>query len=139
MSDVTYDAENEVTKDHKIKKKLDELDKESNHMEYTGMWGNIIAVICICFSLFHLYTGFFGVLDAMIQRCIHLTFGISLVYLLCPTKKEWIKDGKVHFLDLGLAILSIVPPLYVLLNYQELILRAGTVTTPDVLLSLIHI
>lgn len=82
LSDVTYDAENEVTKDHKIKKKLDELDKESNHMEYTGMWGNIIAVICICFSLFHLYTGFFGVLDAMIQRCIHLTFGISLVYLL---------------------------------------------------------
>lgn len=139
LSDVTYDAENEVTKDHKIKKKLDELDKESNHMEYTGMWGNIIAVICICFSLFHLYTGFFGVLDAMIQRCIHLTFGISLVYLLCPTKKEWIKDGKVHFLDLGLAILSIVPPLYVLLNYQELILRAGTVTTPDVLIGILGI
>lgn len=115
-----------------LKQKLKELDKESNTMEYTGIWGKIIAAICICFSLFQVYTGFFGVMDAMLQRAVHLSFGISLVYLLCPTKRSWVKGGSVHPLDLTLALISIIPPVYILLNYQNLILRAGTVTPADV-------
>ena len=117
--------------DHHLQKKLKELDKESNTMEYPGIWAKLIALICICFSLFQIYTGFFGALDAMIQRCIHLSFGISLVYLLCPTKREWVKDGRVHPLDLFLAVVATIPPIYILLNYQQLILRAGTVTPTD--------
>ena len=68
-----------------IEEKIKKLDKESATVEYTGFWGKLISCICICFSLFHIYTGFFGTFDAMIQRCIHLSFGISLVFLLCPT------------------------------------------------------
>ncbi len=122
-----------------MKQKLKELDKESNTVEYTGTWGRIIAIICICFSLFQVYTGFFGVLDAMLQRAVHLSFGISLVYLLCPVKRSWIKGGSVHPLDLFLAILSIIPPVYILLNYQQLILRAGTVTPADTAIGLLGI
>ena len=117
--------------DDHLQKKLKELDKESNTMEYSGTWAKVIAVICICFSLFQIYTGFFGALDAMIQRCIHLSFGISLVYLLCPTKREWIRGGSVHPVDLALAIIAAIPPTYILVNYQQLILRAGTVTPVD--------
>ena len=73
-----------------INEKLKSLDKESATVEYTGIWGKLIAALCICFSLFQIYTGFFGAFDAMIQRCVHLSFGISLVFLLCPTRKEWI-------------------------------------------------
>ena len=119
-----------------LQKKLKELDKESNTVEY---FGKIIAAICICFSLFQIYTGIFGTLDAMIQRCIHLSFGLCLVYLLCPTKKEWIKDGKFHWLDVGLAILAMVPPVYILVNYQQLILRAGTVTPLDTVIGTLGI
>jgi TRAP transporter 4TM/12TM fusion protein len=75
----------------------------------------------------------------MIQRCIHLSFGLCLVYLLCPTKKEWIKDGKFHWLDVGLAILAMVPPVYILVNYQQLILRAGTVTPLDTVIGTLGI
>lgn len=129
----------EVQMDEKLQKKLKELDKESNTMEYQGIWSKIIAVICICFSLFQVYTGFFGVMDAMLQRAVHLCFGISLVYLLCPTKRDWIRGGSVHPLDLFLAVLSIVPPSYILLNYQELILRAGTVTPTDTVIGVLGI
>ncbi len=125
--------------DEKLQQKLKELDKESNTVEYKGIWSKIIAVICICFSLFQIYTGFFGLFDAMIQRAVHLAFGISLVYLLCPTKRDWIRGGSVHPLDLGLAILSAVPPLYILLNYHDLVLRAGTVTPTDVAVGILGI
>lgn len=132
-------AADDVQMDEKLQKKLKELDKESNTVEYGGIWSKLIAVICICFSLFQIYTGFFGLMDAMLQRAIHLAFGISLVYLLCPTKRSWVKGGNVHPLDLFLALLSIVPPAYILLNYQQLVLRAGTVTPADVVIGLLGI
>lgn len=131
--------DDEVQMDEKLQQKLKELDKESNTVEYGGIWSKLIAVICICFSLFQIYTGFFGLMDAMLQRAIHLAFGISLVYLLCPTKRSWVKGGNVHPLDLFLALLSIVPPAYILLNYQQLVLRAGTVTPADVVIGLLGI
>ncbi len=122
-----------------LEEKLKSLDKESNTVEYTGICGKIIALVCICFALFQIYTGFFGALDAMIQRCVHLSFGISLVFLLCPTKKSWIKKGRFHPLDVLLAVIAMVPPIYILVNYQDLILRAGTVTMTDSIVGAIGI
>ena len=131
--------EDDVVMDEALQQKLKELDKESNTMDYTGIWGKFIAVICICFSLFQIYTGFFGVMDAMLQRAVHLSFGISLVYLLCPTKRSWVRGGNVHPFDLLLALVAIIPPVYILLNYQELILRAGTVTPADTVIGALGI
>lgn len=122
-----------------LEEKLKSLDKESNTVEYTGICGKIIALVCICFALFQIYTGFFGALDAMIQRCVHLSFGISLVFLLCPTKKSWIKKGRFHPLDVLLAIIAMLPPIYILVNYQQLILRAGTVTMTDAIVGAVGI
>ena len=50
-----------------LQEKLKSLDKESNTMEYGGICGKIVAAICICFSLFQIYTGIVGTLDAMIR------------------------------------------------------------------------
>ena len=75
----------------------------------------------------------------MIQRCIHLSFGISLVYLLCPTKRSWVKNGNVHPVDLALAVIATIPPIYILLNYHQLILRAGTVTPADAFMGVLGI
>ncbi len=122
-----------------LQKKLKKLDKESNTVEYTGIWARIIAYLCIAFSLFQLYTGLMGTFDAMIQRAVHLSFGIVLVYLLCPTKRSWIKGGNVHIVDLMMALLALIPPVYILLNYQQLILRAGTVTPADVVIGTLGI
>lgn len=120
-----------------LQEKLKSLDKESNTMEYAGICGKIVAAICICFSLFQIYTGIFGTLDAMIQRCVHLSFGICLVFLLCPTKKSWVKGGRFHPIDILFTVLAIIPPIYILVNYQQLILRAGTVTPTDAVVGLL--
>lgn len=136
---VTPNVELEPHMDEHLQKKLKELDKESNTVEYVGLSGNVIAILCVCFSLFQIYTGIFGTFDAMIQRCVHLSFGISLVYLLCPTKKEWVKSGRFHLLDVILAVVATVPPIYILVNYQALILRAGTVTPTDTFIGVLGI
>ena len=58
---------------------LQKYDKESNKRSMTGMWDYIIKAICIVFAIFQLYTATFGVLDAHLQRAVHLAFGFILI------------------------------------------------------------
>lgn len=114
---------------------LKELDKESDTMEYTGLMAKLVAAIAIAFSVFQLYTAAFGVLDAQLQRGIHLSFGLALVYLLYPTRRSWSRH-KLHPLDLVLAILGAAAPAYIIYEYQHLVLRAGTVSDVDLVVGI---
>ncbi|MBR1398187.1 MAG: TRAP transporter fused permease subunit, partial [Selenomonadaceae bacterium] len=115
---------------------LKKYDAESDKMEYTGIAAKIVTALAITFSIFQLYTAMFGVLDAQLQRAVHLSFGLCLAYLLYPSKKSWSRN-KVHLLDVVLAVLSAAAPLYIVVNYKQLVLRAGTVTSTDLLVGLI--
>ena len=117
---------------------LKEYDRESDKMEYTGVMAKIVAAIAIAFSIFQLYTAIFGVLDAQLQRAIHLGFGMALVFLLYPSRKSWSRH-KVHPIDVLLAIVGAATPAYILIEYKELVLRAGLVTDVDFIVGLIGI
>ncbi|MGD9941100.1 MAG: TRAP transporter permease, partial [Clostridia bacterium] len=117
---------------------LKKFDKEADYRDYTGLMAKVITAIAITFSCFQLYTALFGVLDAMIQRSVHLSFGMALIYLLYPTRKKWSRT-KLHPLDLVLAIAGSMAPIYIIANYQQLVLRAGTATTLDMAIGVIGI
>ena len=71
------------------------FDPEAGKRTLTGVWDKIISAICICFALFQLYTAIFGVMDAALQRAIHLAFGLSLIFLLYPTRGKWSKTSMI--------------------------------------------
>lgn len=117
---------------------LKKYDNESDTMEYTGIMAKIVSAIAISFSVFQLYTAMFGVLDAQLQRAIHLGFGMALAYLLYPTRKSWSRT-RIHPLDLFLAFVAAAAPAYIVCAYQQLVLRAGTVTTLDFAVGIVGI
>lgn len=117
---------------------LAKYDRESDYRRLTGFASRVIAAIAICFSLFQLYTAIFGVLDAQIQRSIHLSFGMALVFLLYPTKKSWSRT-KLHPVDVMLAIIAAAVPMYIVICYQDLVLRAGTVTPADLVVGFLGV
>lgn len=114
-----------------IKTKIEELNSESRTKSFSGILSKIIAAIAIAFSLFQIYTATFGVLDAHIQRAIHLAFGMVLVFLLYPSRKAWRHDNKLHWQDLLLSIAGGLAPLYIVLNYHDIIMRGGMINTTD--------
>lgn len=65
----------------------------------------IVGIIAASWSIFQIYTGFFGVLAPLQQRAIHLTFALVLAYLITPMKKSLPKDH-LYWDQLLLAILS---------------------------------
>ncbi len=117
---------------------LKKFDKESDYRTYTGIMARVVTAIAITFSCFQLYTAVFGVLDAMIQRSIHLAFGLTLVFLLYPSSKKWSRT-RLHPLDLALAVLGALTPMYIIVNYGELVLRAGMATNMDMVVGVVGI
>ncbi len=117
---------------------LKKYDKEADYRNYSGIMARIVAALAITFSCFQLYTALFGVLDAMIQRSIHLSFGMALVFLLYPTSKKWSRTT-LHPVDLALAIIGALTPMYIIVNYGQLVLRAGTATTADMIVGVIGV
>lgn len=117
---------------------LKKFDKESDYRTYTGIMARVVTAIAITFSCFQLYTAVFGVLDAMIQRSIHLAFGLTLVFLLYPSSKKWSRS-RLHPLDLALAVLGALTPMYIIVNYGELVLRAGMATNIDMVVGVVGI
>ncbi|MCR4426537.1 MAG: TRAP transporter permease [Firmicutes bacterium] len=47
----------------------------------------VVNVVAAAFALFHLYTAWSGVLIPALQRTIHLTFAVTLVFLMYPPRK----------------------------------------------------
>jgi TRAP-type uncharacterized transport system fused permease subunit len=78
------DEKNEKLAEDVLKK----YDKESNAAAHKGLLAKFVSALAIAFSVFQLYTAVFGVLDAQLQRAVHLGFGLALVFMLFPTRKS---------------------------------------------------
>ncbi len=117
---------------------MQKFDKESDKRDPVGIWHYIICAVCILFSVFQLYTAIFGVLDAHLQRTIHLCFGLVLIFLLYPARKSWSRE-KMNPLDAILAVLSVVATMYLVVNYKELVTRAGMNTPTDIAIGIIGV
>ena len=128
----------EMTDKERAEAVLKKYDKDWDTMEYTGLMAKFVSALAITFSIFQLYTATFGVLDAQLQRAVHLGFGLALVYLLYPSRKSWSRT-KVPPLDVVLAILGAAAPAYILIEYQQLVLRSGLVSDVDLVVGLVGI
>ena len=99
------------------------------------IWGKVAGGIAIFMSLFHLYAGWRGTLDPWTLRVTHLMLGFLIVFLAYPT---W-KGKKINSIDLALFSLALASGLYILINKDEIIQRAGFPTTWDVVFGIITI
>ncbi|MBD2843811.1 TRAP transporter permease [Paenibacillus sp. IB182496] len=96
--------------------------------------GRGIAILAAGMSIFHLYTGIFGSLEAFLQRSIHLTLALPLAFLLYPLRKG---RQERTWLDYGLALLAFAPGIYIYLQQERLVTRwifVDTVAAPDMIM-----
>ena len=76
--------------------------------------GALIAFILVCMSGYHFYASGFGLIRELLHRGIHLSFVLSLVFLLFSTTKSnkkgkarlWYNLDGIPFTDLILAVLA---------------------------------
>ncbi|MFV9510644.1 TRAP transporter permease [Tepidibacillus sp. LV47] len=119
---------------------LSKYDRESNFYKYTGVMKWLITILAVGFSLFQLYAALFGNIPLQLLVPVHLGFGLTLIYILFPTKK-YVKKSNLFtiFLDFLLPILSAGVGFYWVFEYKDLIIRAGNYNQLDFVMGLIAI
>jgi len=80
-----------------------------------GLWLTVVSV-------FALYTATFGVMQPRIQRGVHLFFLMPMAFILFPANKRS-TSNTIPFHDWILAFLSLLPPLYLMMNNDSLSMR----------------
>ncbi|MED3572341.1 TRAP transporter permease [Cytobacillus praedii] len=121
-------------------KLLEKYDPEAGTRKLKGIIGWIVFIGLLSFSLFHLYTGVFGMLTAQLQRSIHLGFALALIFLLFPArKKDRGRKHKVAWYDIILAILGVAVGAYWPLFIDEIVMRAGRLTEIDFYIGLLAV
>lgn len=85
----------------------------------------VAVVVSVTLSLFHLYTGYFGVFVALMQRAFHLMLAMVLVFLVYPASRRHENHPAVIALDILCALASVVCLSYILLNYDYIVNREG--------------
>ena len=96
----------------------------------------ISAVIAISISVFHLYTGAFGIIEAYGMRTIHLMTLMTLAFLFWPVSKK-VPAEKSALIDLPLAMICLLIDIYLMLNHDRIVSRewyTGPMTFWDVAL-----
>ncbi|MGM0548441.1 MAG: TRAP transporter permease [Bacillota bacterium] len=129
-------AEKEHLQEDELLKKYD---PKTDYRHYTGLAAILVSTIAVSLSLFHLYTAGFGVLIALKQRAVHLGFIFTLIFLLYPTFKKQKANKLLLTFDLLLAFSSIAISTYIIINYQELVQRAGMFTQLDHFMAILAI
>ena len=88
----------------------------------SGAVKKAMFVYIVLVGLFHIYTSVFGNFEAYLQRSLHLSMILPLAYIFWPPFKKAAK-GKVPFYDWILAVLCLLPGIYIALNYWAITTR----------------
>ncbi|MEN3010469.1 MAG: TRAP transporter permease [Candidatus Bipolaricaulaceae bacterium] len=95
-----------------------------------GKWALAVGLLAIALSVFQLYEAGFGLMAVQKLRAAHLAFVLALIFLLYPARKRSSKT-RLPFYDVLLAALAAVGPVYLLWNFDALVVRAGAETWLD--------
>lgn len=110
-------------------------DPSVRYRGYVGLMAIIAVALPVIWSIFQVYAAGLGTFDAIIIRAYHVSFALSLTFILLPAfgaKRKGLRFPPWY--DVILAALGAMVGGYVIVNYEQLVLRAGAYTTIDLVM-----
>src|SRR5690625_4083769 len=96
--------------------------------------GLLISAVAIILAVYHMYTAYFGTPPTLIHRSLHVSVILFLVFMIYPPARRFQGNGW-RIADGALAVASLVPTIYMILNYEEFVLQAGRFNTADIVVA----
>lgn len=123
------------------KELLEKYDKESTYRVNIGKWAWVVSFLAISLTIYHLYTGYFGIRQSQIQGAVHLGTALGLIFLLYPAKKGWQKKQKtVPWYDVLLAFTAMFVAYYKIIFFDAILeRRIQGYTEVDILVSILGV
>jgi TRAP transporter 4TM/12TM fusion protein len=103
-------------------------EEEGPSRRLTGRMDVFITVVAVVMSLVHLYAAV-GIIMTQVLRGIHVMFVLFLTFLVFPSLKRF--KNRIVWYDIVLALLAIVPIVYMLIDFEDFIYRSVIPTSWD--------
>lgn len=116
-----------------------QFDTEARNRSLWGWQAKLVVILAVSMSVFHLYTAGFGLLLAMKQRAVHLAFVLVLVFLMYPISQKVGSKKGIPWYDFIFAALGAFVTLYMVVNFEALVMRAGLPTRMDLFVGFLGI
>ncbi|UIZ91532.1 TRAP transporter permease [Corynebacterium sp. CNCTC7651] len=114
---------------------LEEFDRESRLRSFTSRPLTLaITIFAVVVSLYHMWTAYFGTPPVLVHRSIHVAMMLTLGFALYPPVRKASRT-KIPFYDIILIALSIATAVYVYVNYDDIVRRAGVPEMWDVIMA----
>lgn len=122
----------EVTNDQ-FQELMDLEEKNLNARRYVGLFGKVVVVLAIIWTVFQLYMSSIGVMEAVKFRAWHLGFLLLFSFIFYPATKRSVGIRKLpSVFDLVCIAASVFVILYFVFTYDTFVReRAGENTTLD--------
>jgi TRAP transporter 4TM/12TM fusion protein len=115
--------------EEQLKKVEEVIEKEEGVTRRpSGLWDRVITVIAVATSLFAIYVAV-GTITTQILRGVHVALILTLIFLYYPMAGRF--RNKIQWIDIVLALLSILCIAYMLYDFEEFIYRSVTPETLD--------
>ena len=110
---------------------IEKYDREQKTRSFDGkVLVQLMYWACIIVSLYHFITSYVGAPATLKHRSLHVGMMLFLSYILYPVSGRASRK-KLPLYDMVLAVLSLCIPLYVWVDYPNIIARAGIINTMD--------
>jgi len=127
-----------TTNEKEMKELMQNLDKGQAYREHKCWRRYLTIAISIVFVAFQLYATLSGRITAQLLRATHLAFVQLLAFLLFPAAKNLPKNT-LPWYDVLLGLIGASCWMYIVVNFQSLVRRAGNNTVLDVVIGIIGI
>ncbi len=111
--------------------------------ELTGAWKVIVGILVGIWGIFIIYTALLYSLHPLLQGGISLSIGLAIVFLVYPISKRLLKKkipkivqvfitgtkNAPSLIDFIFIALSLIPSLYIMLNWEEIVRNPGVFET----------
>ncbi len=93
-----------------------------------------IVVVSLLFTAFQVFTATHGLMTAVLQRSIHLSFTLVLVFLYFPAVKG---TRATYLIDVPLALAALAGGLYLYVSFDDLLYRLGEPEDLDIVMGVL--
>ncbi len=106
----------------------------------TGLWKGILGVLVLIWGIFILYTALVRGLHPLLQGGISLSIGLIIVFMVYPVSKRRFESTLLKFLitgtdyspsllDLIFIVISVIPSIYIMLHWEQIVTNPGVFET----------
>ena len=127
-----------TTNEDEMKQLMKDLDREQAFREHKCWRQSVTVIVSIAFCVFQLYATLSGHIPAQLVRSSHLAFVQFLAFLLFPASKRLPKNT-LPLYDVLLAFIGAGCWCYYIVNFREIVLRAGAYTQLDIAVGIVGI